>query len=72
MGEGAEIVVVTDLSAGEERGINAVEALLCQDARRALRLEPSVQSSYLGVGEASLGGERNHTLRSVSAGTEIL
>ena len=71
MGEGAEIVVITDLSAREERRIYFVETLLSQDARRTLRLESSVKSSYLVFGEVSLGGEREDTAWPVSARTEI-
>ena len=72
MSEGAETVVITQFPAREERAVDPVEALLCQDARGTLRLESSVKSSYLVVGEASLGGEREDTGRPVSAGTEIL
>ena len=72
MSEGAEIVVVTQFSPREERTVDTVETFLCQNARRTLGLESSVKSSYLIVGEASLGREREDTQRSVSAGTEIL
>ena len=72
MSEGAEIVVITQFSPREKSGVYFVETFLRQDARRTLRLESSVESSYLVVGEASLGGEREDTGRPVSAGTEIL
>ena len=72
MSEGAEIVVIAQLSAREEGRIYFVETFLGQDARGTLRLESSVKSSYLVVGEASLGGEREDTGRPVSGGTEIL
>ena len=72
MSEGAEIVVIAQLSPREERTVDTVETFLRQDARGTLRLESSVKSSYLAGGEASLGGEREDTSRPVSAGTEIL
>ena len=72
MSEGAEIVVVTQISSREKRRIYFVETFFCQDARRTLRLESSVKSSYLVVGEVSLGGEREDTARPVPARTEIL
>ena len=70
MSEGAEIVVITQFSSREKRGIYFVETFFCQDARWTLRLESSVKSSYLVVVEASLVGEREDTAWSVSAGTD--
>ena len=72
MSEGAETVVITQFPAREERAVDPMESLLCQDARGTLGLESSVKSSYLAGGEASLGGEREDTPRPVSGGTEIL
>ena len=72
MSEGAEIVVITQFSAREKSGVYFVETFLRQDARRTLRLESSVKSSYLCVGEASLGSEREDTVWSGPGGTEIL
>ena len=70
MSEGAETVVITQFPAREERTVDPVEALLCQDARGTLRLEASVESSHLVAGETCLVGERENTAWSVSAGTD--
>ena len=70
MSEGAETVVITQFPAREERAVYPVETLLCQDARGTLRLESSVKSPHLVVGETCLFGEREDTPRSVSAGAD--